>query len=98
MMCDSISAEVLVVVISHMFISYPGDFVPILVAHGNVETASKGLRKELGNKLVQVSEGLFTIDGSMIKVDHVPFVGLSTPHNTGQVVDIVNELKARLPK
>lgn len=86
------------VVISHAFVSYPGHFIPIAIAYGNVETASKGLRREFRDEVVQVSEGLFTYKGSMIKITHVPFIDLLFLRNLGQLLRIIHEIQANPPK
>ncbi|HRH26806.1 MAG TPA: hypothetical protein PLZ99_01455 [Parcubacteria group bacterium] len=81
------------VVVLHAFVSHPGGFEPISISYGNIETATKGLRRQFGDSLQELSPGLFKWGDSLLKVVHAPFIDLFHLNESGELRDIVSELQ-----
>lgn len=81
------------VVVSVTFVSFPGDFEPVCISYGNVETASKGLRREFRDEITELSPGIFRYGEALIKIVHVPFINFLQEEELRQLRELVSAMR-----
>lgn len=78
------------VVVLITFVSHPGDFEPVCISYGSVETASKGLRREFRDEITETSPGVFRYKNAIVKIVHVPFIDVLHESDSGQLRELIS--------